>query len=272
MKVHHLVVVSHVSNKTLDSVLRTAQLRTLLPSSSNSFDYLSNGAVNQLGRTLPIFASARRTALPQNSLLKQLDGVVRVNEEVYGTNGKFSSLESLSFSSMSTWKEWNSTEVGVKDGEVFPKLQELCIIEGCEKLTNLPGQMPYLLPSLKKLLIINCPQVKSFPAGGLPSNLNGLLVDKCSKLIAKRKEWNLQTLSALEYFDVKDESDANMESFPEMGLLPSCLTSFRVGPLESLQELDMKQLQQLTSLKSLDIQSYPELTTLKFGKASEAPT
>nr|XP_048318604.1 uncharacterized protein LOC125418625 [Ziziphus jujuba var. spinosa] len=231
MKVHHLVVVSHVSNKTLDSVLRTAQLRTLLPSSSNSFDYLSNGAVNQLGRELPEtigdlryllyldlsntfvetlpesvdrkvrgafraqrkclprefrdiangedasearlvnkekieeltfswsrdtedpeddkgvleellsgtelkrlnIIGARRTALPQNSLLKQLDGVVRVNEEVYGTNGKFSSLESLSFSSMSTWKEWNSTEVGVKDGEVFPKLQELCISD-CDRL------------------------------------------------------------------------------------------------------------------------------------------
>ncbi|XP_015894120.3 putative disease resistance protein At3g14460 [Ziziphus jujuba] len=283
--------------------------------------------------------------------IKQLDGVVIVSKEFYGTNGKSASLESLSFSSMSAWKEWNSTWVGVKDGEVFPKLRELCIsdcdrlitvhlpqnlpsltkliipsplltstalhpcgnlkdikdagkslslsslfikgcpkfisfnegrlrapnlnsltVEGCEKLTKLPGQMPYLLPSLKKLLIINCPQVESFPAGGLPSNLNGLLVDKCSKLTANRMEWNLQTLSALEYFDIRDESDANMESFPEMGLLPSCLTSLRIGPLASLKELDMKQLQQLTSLKSLDIQSCPELTTLKFGRASEAPT
>ncbi|XP_048318608.2 putative disease resistance RPP13-like protein 1 [Ziziphus jujuba] len=323
--------------------------------------------------------------------IKQLDGVVRVNEEFYGTNGKFASLESLSFSSMSAWEEWNSTGVGVQDGEIFPRLRELLIsdcdslitvhlpqnlpsltklvipsplltstasaigfaaeflptslthveikncqnlesfplhslpnlahldfvacgslkeikdagkslslsslfikdcpnfisfnegrlkapnlnsltVEGCERLTKLPGQMPYLLPSLKKLWIINCPQVESFPAGGLPSNLNGLLVDKCSRLTANRTEWSLQTLSAFEYFDIRDESDANIESFPEMGLLPSCLTSLRIGPLASLTELDMMQLQQLPSLQSLDIQCCPRLTTLKVDGALEAPT
>ncbi|KAH7515275.1 hypothetical protein FEM48_Zijuj10G0009500 [Ziziphus jujuba var. spinosa] len=452
--------------KTLDSVFQTTQLRTLLPSSSNSFDYLSNEAVNQLVSGLKIlrvlkeltfswsddtkdqehatdmgvleellsgtelkrlniigyrgmkFPNCFRNPNTISSIvsiklercrhcqslpalgelpslktlyIKQLDGVVRVNEEFYGTNGKFASLESLSFSSMSAWEEWNSTGVGVQDGEVFPRLRELLIsdcdslitvhlpqnlpsltklvipsplltstasaigfaaeflptslthveikncqnlesfplhslpnlahldfvacgslkeikdagkslslsslfikdcpnfisfnegrlkapnlnsltVEGCERLTKLPGQMPYLLPSLKKLWIINCPQVESFPAGGLPSNLNGLLIDKCSRLTANRTEWSLQTLSAFEYFDIRDESDANIESFPEMGLLPSCLTSLRIGPLASLTELDMMQLQQLPSLQSFDIQSCPRLTTLKVDRALEAPT
>ncbi|KAH7515270.1 hypothetical protein FEM48_Zijuj10G0009000 [Ziziphus jujuba var. spinosa] len=57
--------------------------------------------------------------------IKQLDGVVRVSKEFYRTKGNFASLESLSFSSMSAWKEWNSTKV--KDHKVYPKLQELCI-------------------------------------------------------------------------------------------------------------------------------------------------
>ncbi|XP_060669586.1 putative disease resistance protein At3g14460 isoform X3 [Ziziphus jujuba] len=380
--------------------------------------------------------------------IKQLDGIVSVRKEFYGTNGKFASLESLSFSLMSAWKEWNSTGVEVKDG-VFPKLQELCIsdcdrlitvdlpsdllsltkllvigrtkeaiiqsllprtqvlhhlevgkckkpkevlqtvdcngvksmnealersetcvlphssvssknsfpaeflsaslthieikncqnlesfplhslpnlmhlylvecenlkhikvaknsfslgslfikgcpnftsfnegrlktpnlnsltVEDCEKLTKLPEQMPYLLQSLKQLQIIKCPKVESSPEGGLPSNLNGLSVSNCSALIKdlikNQIKWKLKELQALEYFDIRDESDANVELFPKDDLLPSKLTSLCIGPLASLKELDMKQLQRLTSLKSLGIQSCPKLATLKIDTALGAPT
>ncbi|KAH7515273.1 hypothetical protein FEM48_Zijuj10G0009300 [Ziziphus jujuba var. spinosa] len=69
----------------------------------------------------------------------------------FTTNGKFASLESLSFSLTSTWKEWNLIGVGVKDGEVFPKLQELCIGD-CDQLIT--GDLPSDLVSLPKLLVI----------------------------------------------------------------------------------------------------------------------
>ncbi|KAH7515271.1 hypothetical protein FEM48_Zijuj10G0009100 [Ziziphus jujuba var. spinosa] len=401
MKVHHLVVASHVSDKTMDFVLRTTQLRTLLPSSSSSFDYLSNEAVHQLVsgmkllRVLSLLANkkkleeltfswSRDTEDPEDDkgvleellsgtelkrlniiryrdmefpncfqnpntissivsiklercrhcrslpalgklpslktlYIKQLDGVVTVSKEFYGTNGKSASLESLSFSSMSAWKEWNSTWVGVKDGEVFPKLRELCIsdcdrlitvhlpqnlpsltkliipsplltstalhrlqnfhssacgnlkdikdagkslslsslfikgcpkfisfnegrlrapnlnsltVEGCEKLTKLPGQMPYLLPSLKKLLIINCPQVESFPAGAELNapDLNSLTVEYCKNLkkLQGRMHDLLPSLERLWILDCP-----NMELFPEGGL-PSKLNGLLVSNCTSL--------------------------------------
>ncbi|KAH7515277.1 hypothetical protein FEM48_Zijuj10G0009700 [Ziziphus jujuba var. spinosa] len=81
--------------------------------------------------------------------------------------------------------------------------------------------MHNLLPRLEHLWISECPKVESFPKRGLPSNLKGLSVDKCSKLTAKRMEWNLKTLPALECFEIKY---ANMELFPDKGLLPSTLT------------------------------------------------
>jgi Leucine-rich repeat (LRR) protein len=51
--------------------------------------------------------------------------------------------------------------------------------------------MYILLPSLETLSIYNCPEVKSFPEGGLPSNLNEIYIDNCDKLFASRLEWGL---------------------------------------------------------------------------------
>ncbi|KAH7515278.1 hypothetical protein FEM48_Zijuj10G0009800 [Ziziphus jujuba var. spinosa] len=80
-------------------------------------------------------------------------------------------------------------------------------LEGCQKLKKLPEQMSNLLPSLNSLMISNCPEVESFPEGGLPFNLSLLKVG-CEKLkafpevdllpnLAKLIVWKCKRLKAL---------------------------------------------------------------------------
>ncbi|XP_015894116.3 putative disease resistance protein At3g14460 [Ziziphus jujuba] len=147
-----------------------------------------------------------------------------------------------------------------------PNLTELKVI-GCKKLKKLPDQMHNLLPSLKCLFIDDCPEVESFPEGGLPSNLALLWIRKCSKLIAQRKKWELQKLQALVDFHILIDSDDDgdsggegVECFPEEGLLPSTLTSLHIYGCASLNRLDIKGLQQLTSLQRLCVSQHPQLS------------
>ncbi|KAH7515398.1 hypothetical protein FEM48_Zijuj10G0022300 [Ziziphus jujuba var. spinosa] len=153
-----------------------------------------------------------------------------------------------------------------KGGLHAPNLIQLAV-QGCKKLKMLPEQMHNFLPSLQYLEISDCPEVESFPDGGLPSNLRELHVHNCSKLIADRMKWNLQKLQALGWFAIKDDDEregesAGVESFPEEGLLPSTLEYLEILGIGSLKRLDIKGLQQLTSLTSLWIQNCPQLHKL----------
>nr|XP_048318460.1 putative disease resistance protein At3g14460 isoform X1 [Ziziphus jujuba var. spinosa]XP_048318461.1 putative disease resistance protein At3g14460 isoform X1 [Ziziphus jujuba var. spinosa] len=150
-----------------------------------------------------------------------------------------------------------------------PNLTHLTVRD-CEKLKELPEQMAKLLPSLEVLWIADCPEVESFPEGGLPSNLCHLWIKNCSKLIAQRSKWNLQKLQALKYFVIV--GGEGVESFPEEGLLPSTLTSLKMGGFASLKRLDIKELQQLTSLTFLEIKSCPELQNLPQQKLPSSLT
>ena len=51
--------------------------------------------------------------------------------------------------------------------------------------------------SLEFLQIINCPQLESFPEGGLLSNLISLAIEDCKKLTSTRMEWGSQRLQSL---------------------------------------------------------------------------
>ncbi|KAF3620140.1 hypothetical protein FXO37_33380 [Capsicum annuum] len=65
-------------------------------------------------------------------------------------------------------------------------------IFNCKKLKRLPERMQELLPSLEELTLSDCPEMESFPDGGLPFNLQLLTIDNCEKLVNGRKEWRLQ--------------------------------------------------------------------------------
>ncbi|KAM3303246.1 putative disease resistance protein [Capsicum chacoense] len=81
--------------------------------------------------------------------------------------------------------------------ELVPRARELNVsgtqitslfIWDCEKLKRLPEHMQELLPSLMRLTLGNCPEIESFPDGGLPFNLQVLRIFNCKKLVNGRKE------------------------------------------------------------------------------------
>ncbi|KAF3632851.1 hypothetical protein FXO38_25911 [Capsicum annuum] len=70
-------------------------------------------------------------------------------------------------------------------------------IYDCKKLKRLPERMQELLPSLKELQLSHCPEIESFPNGGLPFHLQLLWIINCEKLVNDRKEWRLERLLSL---------------------------------------------------------------------------
>ncbi|KAL3325342.1 hypothetical protein AABB24_039106 [Solanum stoloniferum] len=153
----------------------------------------------------------------------------------------------------------------------------------CKKLKWLPERMQELLPSLKELHLSNCPEIESFPEGGLPFNLQQLHIYNCKKLVNRRKEWHLQRLTELIiYHDGSDEEIVGGQNWE----LPSSIQTLRIWNLEtlssqhlkrliSLQNLSIKgnvpqiqsmleqgQFSHLTSLQSLHITDFPNLQSL----------
>ncbi|KAH0777265.1 hypothetical protein KY290_008676 [Solanum tuberosum] len=156
----------------------------------------------------------------------------------------------------------------------------------CKKLKWLPERMQELLPSLKELELINCPEIDSFPEGGLPFNLQLLWISECKKLVNGRKEWGLQRLPCLRvliiYHDGSDEEIVGGEnwelpsSIQTLGIVNvKTLSSQYLKSLTSLQYLDIGgnlpqiqsmleqgQFSHLTSLQSLQIMNFPNLQSL----------
>ena len=113
--------------------------------------------------------------------------------------------------------------------------------------------MRTLLTSLDELWISGCPEIVSFPEGGLPTNLSSLDIGSCYKLMESRKEWGLQTLPSLRGL-VIDGGTGGLESFSEEWLLlPSTLFSLEIRSFPDLKSLDNLGLENLTSLERLVI-------------------
>jgi len=144
-----------------------------------------------------------------------------------------------------------------KGGICAPKLSFFSVSK-CESLRSLPEKMHVLLPSLDFFQIGSCPRIESFPEGGLPSNVKSMNVWKCDKLFARRAGWGLQNLLSLSDFAVSGKYE-DVESFPEPGLLPSCLTQLRISEFPNMKFLDKKGLQDLTSLQQLSVRDCPKL-------------
>ncbi|KAG5117493.1 hypothetical protein JHK84_043606 [Glycine max] len=143
---------------------------------------------------------------------------------------------------------------------------EFLKIRECPQLESLPGSMHMLLPSLKELVIDDCPRVESFPEGGLPSNLKEMGLYKCSSGLMASLKGALGGNPSLESLGIV-ELDA--ESFPDEGLLPLSLTCLRIRDFRNLKKLDYKGLCQLSSLKKLILGNCPNLQQLPeedFGK------
>ncbi|RZB65904.1 disease resistance protein RGA2-like [Glycine soja] len=129
----------------------------------------------------------------------------------------------------------------------------------CPQLESLPGSMHILLPSLKQLVIYDCPRVESFPEGGLPSNLKEMGLYKCSSGLMASLKGALGDNPPLKTLGI---GKLDAESFPDEGLLPLSSINLSIYGFRNLKKLDYKGLCQLSSLKELNIIDCPNLQQL----------
>ncbi|KAK2440086.1 hypothetical protein QL285_011539 [Trifolium repens] len=149
----------------------------------------------------------------------------------------------------------------------FPSLDLQCYnslryisIRGCDSSFSLPFSL-HLFTNLHYLYLCDCPQLESFPRGGLPSNLRLLDIHNCPKLIGSREEWGLFQLNSLQWFTVTDEFE-NVESFPEENLLPPTLEHLWMIKCSKLGRMNNKGFLHLNSLRDLRIDNCPSLERL----------
>ncbi|KEH33150.1 NBS-LRR type disease resistance protein [Medicago truncatula] len=126
--------------------------------------------------------------------------------------------------------------------------------------SSLPLEL-HLFTSLSALRLYDCPELESFPMGGLPSNLCSLGIYNCPKLIALREQWGLFQLNSLRAFGVSDEFE-NVESFPEENLLPPTIHFLWFSNCSKLRIMNKKGFLHLKSLQYLDIINCPSLESL----------
>ncbi|KAL3027128.1 hypothetical protein AAZX31_03G032200 [Glycine max] len=129
---------------------------------------------------------------------------------------------------------------------------------GSDKLKSLPEEMSSLLPKLECLVISDCPEIESFPEGGMPPNLRTVRIDNCEKLLSGLAWPSMGMLTDLY---VGGRCDG-IKSFPKEGLLPPSLTCLFLYGFSNLEMLDCTGLLHLTSLQQLTIIRCPLLENM----------
>nr|XP_024929762.2 putative disease resistance RPP13-like protein 1 isoform X1 [Ziziphus jujuba var. spinosa] len=224
-----------------------------------------------------------------------LDMVERIGDEFY-CNGSsshakpFKSLEILSFSNMSQWKEWSQFEGDEEDG-VFshlkelsfgycPKLNGACLpdylpsvtnlyISGCHQLLASLASVRY--SSLGFLRIYDCPELESIPKWGLPSNIHKISIHRCEKMESLSKAGWPPNLKSLEIFQC-EKLFANCMQW-NLETLTS-LTSLKISEIDAVlnsfpeegqlpANLTFLELNSLRNLKSLNGKALQQLISLK---------
>uniref|UniRef100_M1BLZ3 Disease resistance protein R3a n=2 Tax=Solanum tuberosum TaxID=4113 RepID=M1BLZ3_SOLTU len=134
------------------------------------------------------------------------------------------------------------------------------IIDGCKKLKWLPKRMQELLPSLKQLQLIDCPEIESFPQGGLPFNLQRLWIRNSKKLVNRRKEWCLQRLPCLNLLEISHDGSDEEIVGGENWELPSSIQKLTINNVKTLSSQHLKS---LTSLQYLCIEgNFPQIQSM----------
>nr|ABR29794.1 CC-NBS-LRR protein [Solanum tuberosum] len=129
----------------------------------------------------------------------------------------------------------------------------------CVKLKSLPEHMQELLPFLKELTLDKCPEIVSFPEGGLPFNLQVLWINNCKKLVNRRNEWRLQRLPSLRQLGISHDGSDEEVLAGEIFELPCSIRSLYISNLKTLSS---QLLRSLTSLESLCVNNLPQMQSL----------
>ena len=93
----------------------------------------------------------------------------------------------------------------------------------------------------------------------MPSNLGYLHISNCPKVIASRMKGGLHHHKSLRSIVIED---AEIQSFPDQGLLPPFLIFLGLFRCSNLTKLDYKGLCHLSSLKELRLGNCPRLQCL----------
>ncbi|CAN6692418.1 unnamed protein product [Malus baccata var. baccata] len=230
--------------------------------------------------TLGIFNFAAIQCLPKMQYLERL------------TLSNCPTVSSLEFLSHEMMAELTSLDKVVPVGR-FPQTFNSCN-KGCENLESFSVEgVDQNLSHLNHLRIYDCPNLESFPDGGLPTpNLRHLQVNGCKNLksfpnefapslpnlylyvrncdrVRPSVEWGLQGLVSLTEVSIGGEIWAMLL---KEQLLPTTLNSVRIVGLSSLKSLDGEGLRHLTSLQKLSIYGgLQHLTSLQQASISECP-
>ncbi|XWS74552.1 hypothetical protein CRYUN_Cryun01aG0007900 [Craigia yunnanensis] len=179
--------------------------------------------------------------------IKGLLSVTRVGVEFFGKNvpNAFRSLESLEFEDMPKWENWNISEVD-EEARKLPSLRGL-LIRNCPELL---GSIPECLPSLEKLVIFNCKRlVISIQSLPMLSELN---IYGCNKVEYEGSESDssLKTVS--------------LSKIPKFTCAAEWLGSIKVESLviDSCEEFCWGLLTKSISLGYLKIGNLPQLVSI----------
>ncbi|KAK9282675.1 hypothetical protein L1049_010895 [Liquidambar formosana] len=196
--------------------------------------------------------------------------VERVGLEFYGTglswSEPFQRLKILQFEEMLEWEEWSSLE-----GRVFPSLKVL-VISNCPKLK---GDLPTHLPSLEELVIVECQQLTASIPRNMTSIWNLVLIG-CEKVVLnitslEHLETNeqlekmpslLHSLTSLKQLEIV--GCRSLLSFPETGL-PSMLKFLTIKSCDALESLPEGMFHGCTRFLELRIIECPSLKSFPRG-------
>ncbi|KAK0573879.1 hypothetical protein LWI29_014998 [Acer saccharum] len=143
-----------------------------------------------------------------------------------------------------------------------PNLKKF-LISNCNHLESMPREMYRLLTSLQQLSMSCCPKLQSFPDGGLPSNLQSLLIEKCD-LLTPQQAWGLNNMVSLTSLKIVGGCKS-MKIFPEEGLLPASLTYLQISEFPELETLNLNGLQLNISLEKMVINTCASLRSMSAG-------
>ncbi|KAF8038025.1 hypothetical protein BT93_B0777 [Corymbia citriodora subsp. variegata] len=144
-------------------------------------------------------------------------------------------------------------------------------LKNCPKIKSLPNQWHHLT-SLQGLEINKFQNIKCFPKGGLPHNLQGLLIKGCENMKQLVREWGLPMLTSLKVLsiDLSMGEEGEKVCFPseEDGedawslLFPSSLIALQMKRMMNVERLSSGFRNHFSSLQHLGFVDCPKLRKL----------